>query len=105
MIILTKSPDSIQVTGHAGYAPPGFDIVCAGVSALVMTLIRALPVLTDGSPPYVVKNGDFSINIKHLSRDQKILVDAFLIGINLLAEDYPDHVQCVTTLKARDDKH
>lgn len=28
----------LTVTGHAGYAPKGEDIVCAGVSALVQTL-------------------------------------------------------------------
>ncbi|WP_028990855.1 ribosomal-processing cysteine protease Prp [Thermacetogenium phaeum] len=30
------------VRGHAGYAPPGRDIVCAGVSALVQTAVAAL---------------------------------------------------------------
>lgn len=32
----------LEVTGHAGYAPPGQDIVCAGVSTLVYTLAQNL---------------------------------------------------------------
>lgn len=27
---------TVEITGHAGYAAPGEDIVCAGVSALVL---------------------------------------------------------------------
>lgn len=33
---------SIQVTGHAGYAEKGKDIVCAGVSALVQTWAKCV---------------------------------------------------------------
>lgn len=32
----------IKVTGHAGFADPGQDIVCAGVSALVVTALIGL---------------------------------------------------------------
>lgn len=31
----------LSVNGHAGYAPNGSDIVCAGVSTLIYTLINS----------------------------------------------------------------
>lgn len=33
-----KSTRELTVEGHANYAPPGVDIVCAGVTALEMAL-------------------------------------------------------------------
>jgi len=41
-----------KVRGHAGYADKGEDIVCAGVSALVMTVIQSLDRFLS-SPPLV----------------------------------------------------
>ena len=40
MIVVTACPEEcfVQVTGHAGSGPKGQDLVCAGVSALVLTL-------------------------------------------------------------------
>ncbi len=37
-----RSVTEITVTGHAGWAEPGLDIVCAGVSALVVTTLIGL---------------------------------------------------------------
>lgn len=35
MIKATIRKDGFRIEGHANYAPSGYDIVCAGVSALV----------------------------------------------------------------------
>ena len=37
-VIYDRDVPSISASGHAGYAPAGQDIVCAGVSALLETL-------------------------------------------------------------------
>lgn len=42
MIDVAVSLNGIRVSGHADIAPRGFDIVCAAVSALTLTLIRGL---------------------------------------------------------------
>lgn len=45
-VLVRRVPDGtvaeITVTGHAGWAAPGEDIVCAGVSALVVTALIGL---------------------------------------------------------------
>lgn len=38
-----------SVEGHAGYANPGDDIVCAAVSALVINTINSVEALTEAS--------------------------------------------------------
>ena len=42
MIRAVFGRDRVTVTGHAGYAPKGQDIVCAAASALVFALIGSL---------------------------------------------------------------
>lgn len=42
MIEVTVRKDEIKISGHANYAVPGSDIVCAGVTALVQTLIKSI---------------------------------------------------------------
>lgn len=39
MICAVFGEDRVTLRGHAGYAPPGEDIVCAAASALVFALI------------------------------------------------------------------
>ena len=43
MITIARRAGGVRVTGHAGYAPPGQDIVCAAVSGILYTLRANLP--------------------------------------------------------------
>ena len=52
MIEVNVRPDGITVDGHAGYAECGKDIVCAGVTALIQTLIGSLKELTSDDIKY-----------------------------------------------------
>ena len=47
MIEVKIRPDEITLFGHANYAVAGQDIVCAGATALVQTLIRSIEDLTE----------------------------------------------------------
>ena len=46
MITVQIRPESLKIRGHAGYAPRGLDIVCAGITALTQTLIHSIEALT-----------------------------------------------------------
>jgi uncharacterized protein YsxB (DUF464 family) len=50
--LVTKDGDrtKIDVGGHSGYASAGKDIVCAGVSVLVQTMIMGLMALAQSYP-------------------------------------------------------
>lgn len=52
MIDISIRRDGITISGHAGYAPAGQDIVCAGVSALTQTLIKSIEDLTSDKIKY-----------------------------------------------------
>lgn len=83
---------SIEITGHAGYAPHGQDIVCAGVSTLVQTLVQSIDELTNDAIEYYMVAGKVIITHGNLSATAQSLVDSFFVGVQMIADTYPDHV-------------
>ena len=93
MIEVSVRKDGIVVSGHAGYAPAGSDIVCAGVTALTQELIRSMEGLTDDRIETDIGSGIASIQYGGLSEKGKLLIDSFFIGICMIAEEFPDYVR------------
>jgi uncharacterized protein YsxB (DUF464 family) len=94
MIDVTVSDGKITATGHSGYAPPGQDIVCAGVSVLVQNLVNSIEELTEDKISYDIKPGMADIYIGgNPSEKTKTLIDSFFIGCAAIADAYPEHVK------------
>ena len=93
-MITVKSGDTgISITGHAGYAEEGKDVVCAGISTIAMQLILSLESI--GEPiKYSIDVGNVSIEYGSLSKSGKLLVDSFFIGCNFIKEQYPQYIRC-----------
>lgn len=95
MIEVSVRQDKITVAGHSGYAPPGSDIVCAGVSVLFQTMIKSVLDLTDDRISYNIAPGASDMTYGNLSEKAKTLVDSFFIGVSMIASEYPDHVRMI----------
>ena len=95
MIEVKIRPDEITLFGHANYAVSGQDIVCAGATALVQTLIRSIEDLTEDKIEYSISPGWADIKYGNLSEKAKTLVDSFFVGICMIADEYPDCVRIV----------
>lgn len=93
MIAVCVRKGRITVSGHANYAEAGKDIVCAGVSALVQTLIKSIEGLTQDKIQYEISPGRADIHYGDLSEAGKLLVDSFFIGICQIADEFPDYVR------------
>ncbi len=93
MIAVSVRKDGIEISGHAGYAETGKDIVCAGVTALTQTLIRSLEHLTRDEIEYGILTGKVDIHYRNLSEEGKLLVDSFFIGVCLIADEFPEYVR------------
>ena len=93
MIEVSIRKNEIKVSGHANYAEHGYDIVCAGATALAQTLIKSIQDLTEDKIEYDIKPG--LVDIKHgdLSEKARILIDSFFIGMNLIADEFPENVR------------
>lgn len=93
MITVNRYSDRITVEGHANFAAYGQDIVCAGVSTLVQTLIQSVEELTTDKIQYDMQPGTVDIKFWSLSDLTKVLVDSFFIGIEQIISEYPDYVE------------
>ena len=95
MIVVKVTQNGIMVNGHAGYAEPGKDIVCAGVSVLTQNLINSIEALTRDEIFYEVAPAQINIDYKNLSKQSKLLIDSFFIGVSEIQRAYPDYVQII----------
>lgn len=93
MIAVSVRKDRITVSGHAGFAEAGKDIVCAGVTALVQTLVKSFHDLIEDKFEYEISPGRVDIHYGDLSEAGTLLVDSFFIGICQIASEFPDHVR------------
>ena len=71
----------LSLTGHAGYAPIGQDIVCAGVSTLVYTLINSCCCEITGD----------SVRVK----DNRAVFDAVILGLDMISKKFPKNLHLV----------
>ena len=97
MIEVSVTESSIKISGHAGYAEPGKDIVCAAVSTLWQNLILSLDHLTDDDYDTDTEGEVKSIKFWTLSDRAWVLKMSFLHGIEAIAESYPDNVRLSTS--------
>lgn len=102
MTTVTIEPNRLSVVGHAGYGKVGYDIVCAGISTLVFTLKESLELYTSDCVEFFIADGKVTASWSKLSEKGALLLNSFIVGALLLANDYPDNiqVQTLTTLKA-----
>ena len=76
--------------GHAGYGEYGTDIVCSAVSMLVINTVNSLEKLTDCSFECdSKKEGYLEVTFKDtLSDKANVLVDAMVLGIQTVSDQY-----------------
>lgn len=85
---------ALEACGHAGYAPEGQDIVCAGASMLTATLARAL----GGVDGYSYEDDGHRVRIActpSLGQVERVkhVFDVIDCGFGLLCNSYPNHVR------------
>lgn len=98
MIRIKITNNRIGVEGHACYAPPGQDIVCAGISALFQTLVASVSQLTDRSEAqwfYQLGPGNSYIEYENGDEKQELLIRSFILGVGMIAEAYPQYVEVI----------
>ena len=69
--------------GHAGYAEEGQDIVCAAVSALIITTVNSLDAFTEEKIEVGEDDGYVSIHFKTNPNTErgKLLMDSLILGV------------------------
>ena len=83
-----------QISGHAGYAPSGQDIVCAAASFLTITVINSLEVQLGVEG--IVKSQDgflyYRLPVDLQQDTAQIILQTLVIGFQNLKEEYPKYI-------------
>lgn len=96
MIVVTHSGNRVTVSGHAGFAPHGQDIVCAAFSAVLQTFLASMEELTTDAIKADIAAGKAVIEYGNLTERGKLLLDSFFVGVRGIAASYPEHIKIVT---------
>ncbi len=100
LIEISRTDSGIAVLGHAEYAEPGKDIVCAAVSALFQSFVASVEELTDDKIKSVIGANKALIRYnKNLSEQGQLLEDSFFLGVQMIAEAYPQNVRIVQAVE------
>jgi uncharacterized protein YsxB (DUF464 family) len=92
-----------KVSGHAGYANAGSDIVCSAVSALVINTINSIGHFTSDrfSLDQDEKKGLIEFHmISQPGSDASLLLNSLALGLNGVMEEYSDSYIRVTQVKS-----
>lgn len=80
------------MTGHAGYAGCGEDIVCSAVSVLVINTINSIEEFTEDTFDSAIRREEdvvsFEITSRPLSASSKLLMDSLVLGLSGIEEEY-----------------
>ena len=93
MIEISKSGDRITISGHAEYAAHGRDIVCAAISTLSQVFVASVEELTAAKIKTAQTGGYMEIVIEESTERAQVLLDSFLLGCRMIADEYPDNVR------------
>lgn len=91
MIKVENTKARLTVSGHAGYAEHGKDIICSAVSILVLTLIESLKKYNKNII-YELEEGNLILYKQELGSSEKLLLSSFLVGINILEYMHPGYI-------------
>lgn len=100
MITICFNGLRMTASGHAGYAQPGQDIVCAGVSALAFAAAEYLTQMQtwnklDQDPVILLEPGEIRLECSPKITAQEEAEHVFRmleIGCRLIAQSYPNNV-------------
>lgn len=93
MIVVKHQNNTISITGHANFAPIGKDIVCASISTLIQVFVASVEELTTDKLETEITGGNAVIRYRTLTEKTKILLESFLLGVEMIASEYPNNVR------------
>lgn len=91
--------DSIEIKGHAGYAPKGQDLVCAGVSSVVTGAINNLK--DYDSFKIVHEEGNVLIKRlpeKEISKHDEVVIETMLTQLKTIEYSYSKFIKIINYL-------
>ena len=83
--------EQFYCSGHAGYDIEGYDIVCAGISTLVINTINSIEAFTSCAFTCEANEESGEIDFKfteEITQDAALLIDSMILGLKGIQDDY-----------------
>ena len=93
MIKVVYSSNSLIVTGHANYDDYGKDIVCAAVSASVLTTINGIIALDNSILEVDNILDKMTIKVLKNEKNSQVLLNSMLSNLKSLVVEYPKNIK------------
>ena len=87
---------SFSMSGHAEAGPYGYDIVCAGASAVLFGSVNAILGLTSERPDidYDDDGGYFHLRSVNVNDEQaQLILQAMLVSLQTIEDEYHDNIK------------
>lgn len=92
---------AIELNGHANSGPYGYDLVCAGVSAVTFGAVNAIEVITKVSLDIAQGEDDGYLKVKcPIDQEQKetferiqLLLEGMLVALRTIEATYGEHIK------------
>ena len=88
-----------KVSGHAYSDEYGKDIICASASILAQTTLVSLDEVSNSNPSFTIDDDEGLLDVRFEFPSDEILqvklnalMDSFSLGMNGIAEMYPDYI-------------
>lgn len=82
----------IVVNGHANYASKGQDLVCAGVSAIVIGTCNALYELIPDYDGVVMEENQICITVHQPTERSNLILETMLIQLQTVQQKYAKYI-------------
>ena len=87
---------SFDISGHAGYADSGYDIICSAVSAISYTIANGITEVLSIEAPYEIHDGFLNMDIGVCSsvdiEKSQVLLETMLLGFQSMKVNYGDYI-------------
>lgn len=93
MIKVLCKDNYIKISGHAGYAEAGKDIVCASVSSVIYTTVNGILNIDNNAIKFEDNNDVMKITIINETEITGKLIDNMFDIMQELERQYPDKIK------------
>lgn len=95
-VVVRKKNDqitSLEVSGHALFANYGSDIVCAGVSSVMVGLLNALDLRTDYETQIDEEHNAMTVITENPTQIGQLIIEVGLVQLKTIANQFPKNVK------------
>lgn len=94
-----------DIQGHADFADQGYDIICASVSVLAVTVCNAIETFTPFKPLQQEKEGHVRVEVSQIlsgqegCRQAELLLETLRLGLEEIRDTYGSRYLTISTIR------